>query len=165
MAFLVRIAAAKVIARTVWTASRRMFPRVDLPPDLRLVRHKGRYNCHQRSNASVSNTTGAVPPKTIAGSHSRSTRPRRLRGLWSGPISTGRTPSLVAVVFLGMPWGLTTRAALGGVGTGVFGTAGGVWGGSYTCYSGWADYAQRNGIVCTPGTVIKGGDGILYMCQ
>ena len=101
MAFLVRIAAAKVIARTVWTASRRMFPRVDLPPDLRLVRHKGRYNCHQRSNASVSNTTGAVPPKTIAGSHSRSTRPRRLRGLWSGPIFTGRTLSLR--VFLGMP--------------------------------------------------------------
>ena len=51
------------------------------------------------------------------------------------------------------------------VGTGVFGTAGGVWGDSYSCYSGWADYAARNGIVCTPGTVIKGGDGILYLCQ
>jgi len=36
---------------------------------------------------------------------------------------------------------------------------------NYSCYSGWADYAARNGIVCTPGTVIKGGDGILYMCQ
>ena len=38
-------------------ASRRMFPRVDVPLDLRffLARHKGRYNCHQRSNASVSN--------------------------------------------------------------------------------------------------------------
>ena len=47
----------------------------------------------------------------------------------------------------------------------VFGTAGGVWGNSYSCYSGWADYAQRNGIVCTPGTVIKGGDGILYLYQ
>ena len=81
MAFLVRIAAAKVIARTVWTASRR----------------------------------------------------------------------------IGGPWC--------GVGTGVFGTAGGGWGNSYSCYSGWADYAQRNGIVCTPGTVIKGGDGILYLCQ
>jgi hypothetical protein len=51
------------------------------------------------------------------------------------------------------------------VGTGVFGTGGGVWGGNYTCYSGWADYRQRTGIVCDPGTVIKGGDGILYMCQ
>ena len=45
------------------------------------------------------------------------------------------------------------------------GTAGGVWGDNWTCYSGWADYAQRNGIVCDPGTVIKGGDGILYECQ
>ena len=76
MAFLVRIAAAKVIGRTVWTASRR----------------------------------------------------------------------------IGGPWCEV-------------GTAGGVWGNSYSCYSGWADYAQRNGIVCTPGTVIKGGAGILYICQ
>ena len=29
----------------------------------------------------------------------------------------------------------------------------------------WSDYAGRYGIVCTPGTVIKGGDGILYLCQ
>jgi hypothetical protein len=40
--------------------------------------------------------------------------------------------------------------------------AGGPW--TYG-YSGWADYAARNGLVCTPGTVIKGGDGILYLCQ
>src|SRR6516164_7945165 len=32
-------------------------------------------------------------------------------------------------------------------------------------WAGWSDYAARNGIVCTPGTVIKGGDGILYPCQ
>jgi hypothetical protein len=43
------------------------------------------------------------------------------------------------------------------------GTAG--WGGSWTCYSGWADYKARNGIACDPGTLIKGGDGILYVCQ
>ena len=36
---------------------------------------------------------------------------------------------------------------------------------NWTCYSGWADYAQRNGIGCTPGTPVKGGDGILYACQ
>ena len=36
---------------------------------------------------------------------------------------------------------------------------------NYSCYSGWADYAKLNGLVCEPGTVIKGGDGILYMCQ
>ena len=48
-----------------------------------------------------------------------------------------------------------------------YGTAGGPWGGlnNWTCYSGWADYAQRNGIGCTPGTAIKGGDGIMYVCQ
>jgi hypothetical protein len=44
-----------------------------------------------------------------------------------------------------------------------YGTAGG--GGSWTCYSGWADYRTRNGIACDPGTLIKGGDGILYVCQ
>ena len=37
-----------------------------------------------------------------------------------------------------------------------------VWVDSYT---GWADYAARNGIGCTPGTAIKGGDGIMYNCQ
>ena len=67
-----------------------------------------------------------------------------------------------------LPWYAVRAYYAGGpwcrVGTGVFG-GGGVFGGNYTCYSGWADYAARNGIVCTPGTVIKGGDGILYMCQ
>ena len=32
-------------------------------------------------------------------------------------------------------------------------------------YTGWSDYAARYGIGCTPGTVIKGGDGIMYNCQ
>ncbi len=41
--------------------------------------------------------------------------------------------------------------------------AGGPWVGMYT--GGWADYAARNGISCTPGTAIKGGDGIMYLCQ
>jgi hypothetical protein len=52
------------------------------------------------------------------------------------------------------------------VGTGIgYGTAGGPWGGSWTCYSGWDDYAQRNGIGCKPGSIVKGGDGIDYACQ
>lgn len=42
---------------------------------------------------------------------------------------------------------------------------GGPWSGPGFSYAGWSDYAARNGIGCTPGTVIKGGDGILYMCQ
>ncbi len=39
---------------------------------------------------------------------------------------------------------------------------GGLWGFSYT---GWADYASRYGIGCVPGTIVKGGDGINYVCQ
>jgi hypothetical protein len=42
---------------------------------------------------------------------------------------------------------------------------GGPWTGPGFSYAGWDDYAARNGIGCTPGTTIKGGDGILYVCQ
>ena len=69
----------------------------------------------------------------------------------------------------GLPWYAVRAYYAGGpwcsVGTGVFGTGGGLWGGSWTCYSGWPDYAQRNGIGCTPGSIVKGGDGINYVCQ
>jgi hypothetical protein len=40
--------------------------------------------------------------------------------------------------------------------------AGGPWTYGYT---GWTDYAARNGIGCVPGTLVKGGDGIMYLCQ
>ena len=68
----------------------------------------------------------------------------------------------------GVPWDAVRAYYAGGpwcaVGTGVgFGT--GWWAGPWGCYSGWADYAQRNGIGCTPGTIVKGGDGINYVCQ
>jgi hypothetical protein len=78
-----------------------------------------------------------------------------------------------ARIGLGLPW-YAVRAyydggpwcSVGGYGGyGGYGLAGGAWGGSWTCYSGWPDYKARNGIVCDPGTVIKGGDGISYMCQ
>ena len=70
----------------------------------------------------------------------------------------------------GVPWNAVRAYYAGGpwcsVGTGLgYGTAGGLWGGSWTCYSGWPDYAQRNGIGCTPGSIVKGGDGINYVCQ
>ncbi len=39
---------------------------------------------------------------------------------------------------------------------------GGPWGYGYT---GWTDYAARNGIGCVPGSLVKGGDGIMYVCQ
>jgi hypothetical protein len=42
---------------------------------------------------------------------------------------------------------------------------GGPWSGPGYSYAGWSDYASRNGIGCTPGTVITGGDGIPYLCQ
>lgn len=45
---------------------------------------------------------------------------------------------------------------------------GGPWSGTYGSsgsYNGWDDYKARNGIVCTPGTLVKGGDGIYYACQ
>lgn len=70
----------------------------------------------------------------------------------------------------GLPWYAVRAYYAGGPwcvagGTSGFGTAGGFWAGPYGCYSGWSDYAARNGIGCTPGSVIKGGDGILYLCQ
>ena len=40
--------------------------------------------------------------------------------------------------------------------------AGGPW--TYA-YTDWTDYAARNGIGCVPGTLVKGGDGIMYVCQ
>ena len=42
---------------------------------------------------------------------------------------------------------------------------GGPWSGRAYSYAGWDDYAARNGIGCTPGKVVKGGDGIMYNCQ
>jgi len=32
-------------------------------------------------------------------------------------------------------------------------------------YNGWSDYRARNGIVCDPGTMIKGDDGLMHVCQ
>ena len=40
--------------------------------------------------------------------------------------------------------------------------AGGPW---YMGSNGWGDYAARYGIGCTPGTLIKGGDNLMYVCQ
>ena len=42
---------------------------------------------------------------------------------------------------------------------------GGPWSGPYYTYAGWSDYAAKNGIGCTPGHAVKGGDGIWYNCQ
>jgi hypothetical protein len=67
----------------------------------------------------------------------------------------------VRAYYMGGPW-----CGVGGTSGYGYGTAaGGGWGGSWTCYSGWADYAARNAIGCTPGTIVKAGDGINYLCQ
>jgi hypothetical protein len=42
---------------------------------------------------------------------------------------------------------------------------GGPWSGPGYSYAGWDDYAARGGIVCHPGSVITGQDGIMYLCQ
>jgi len=41
----------------------------------------------------------------------------------------------------------------------------GPWSGPGYSYAGWDDYAARSGIVCHPGTAIRGQDGIMYLCQ
>jgi hypothetical protein len=64
----------------------------------------------------------------------------------------------VRTYYAGGPWCGVAGGAYSPT-VGVFGRA------SYTCYSGWDDYAKLNGIGCTPGTLIKGGDGIMYVCQ
>jgi hypothetical protein len=38
-------------------------------------------------------------------------------------------------------------------------------GGPWYGYSGWNDYAARNSIKCTPGTMVKLDDGLMYLCQ
>jgi hypothetical protein len=43
--------------------------------------------------------------------------------------------------------------------------AGGPWSGPGWSWAGWNDYARQNGAGCTPGTIVKGGDGINYVCQ
>ncbi|WP_342735951.1 hypothetical protein [Bradyrhizobium sp. B117] len=71
----------------------------------------------------------------------------------------------------GLPWYAVRAYYAGGPWCGVGGTTGygatvGVFGAaSYTCYDGWDSYARLNGISCTPGTLIKGADGIMYVCQ
>jgi hypothetical protein len=38
-------------------------------------------------------------------------------------------------------------------------------GGPWYDYSGWNDYAARNGIKCTPGSTVKLDDGLMHVCQ
>jgi hypothetical protein len=69
-------------------------------------------------------------------------------GTWGNRLYIAPAP---AVTSSGLPW-YAVRAYY----------AGGPW---YYGYGGWPDYRARNGIVCDPGTDIKGGDGVMYLCQ
>jgi len=61
--------------------------------------------------------------------------------------------------YAGDPW-------CGVVPGGSYGTTVGLFGReSHTCYSGWDNYKQVNGLGCDPGTVVKAGDGVNYVCQ
>jgi hypothetical protein len=84
------------------------------------------------------------------------------RGGLVGGGSVGIGPGIVGG---GLPWYAVRAYYAGGpwCAAGAYGYGPGL--NNYSCYSGWADYKAKNGIVCDPGTVIKGGDGILYMCQ
>jgi len=74
------------------------------------------------------------------------------------PAITGLAWDAVRAYYAGGPW-----CGAGPTGYGAASNA--LWAGTWGCYSGWADYAQRNGIGCEPGTLVKGGDGIIYACQ
>ena len=69
-------------------------------------------------------------------------------------IRTGYAASAAYYTATGLPW-YAVRAYY----------FGGPWSGNGYSYTGWGDYAARNGIACVPGTAIKGGDGIMYNCQ
>ena len=72
---------------------------------------------------------------------------------------SGLSWDAVRAYYVGGPW-----CGAGGP-TGYGAAAGALWAGTWGCYSGWADYKGRNGIGCDPGTLVKGGDGIDYVCQ
>ena len=60
----------------------------------------------------------------------------------------------------GVSWYAVRAYYAGGPWSGDVSAGGGPW-----TYTGWDDYAQGNGIGCVPGTLVKGGDGIDYVCQ
>jgi hypothetical protein len=76
------------------------------------------------------------------------------------PSITGTSWYAVRAYYAGGPW-----CGVGSAGGYGYGPAGGPLGGNWTCYSGWPDYKARNGIGCDPGTIVKGGDAIDYVCQ
>ena len=69
----------------------------------------------------------------------------------------GAAVNAVYYTAAGLPWYAVRAYYFGGPWSGVNAAP-------YS-WTGWDAYATTNGIGCTPGTVVKGGDGILYNCQ
>jgi hypothetical protein len=93
----------------------------------------------------------ALAAVAVATLVSLSTNKAEARRLYVGP---HYAISAVYVQSPGLPW-YAVRAYY----------FGGPWSGPYFHWNGWSDYAAQNGIGCTPGTPVKGGDGIYYACQ
>ena len=106
----------------------------------RILRPRGRVSFACAASLSFGWSEQSGPSLSIQKAEAATTR------LYVGPLYHG---GYIADA-TGLPW-YAVRAYY----------AGGPW---YT-YSGWADYAARNGIGCVPGTLVKGGDGIMYVCQ
>ena len=87
-----------------------------------------------------------------------------------GRLVVTRNPNPYTGDLSGLSWYAVRAYYAGGpwcaVAGGSYSTTVGLFGRqSYTCYSDWGNYKQVNGIGCDPGTPIRGGDGIVYVCQ
>ena len=87
-----------------------------------------------------------------------------------GRLYVTRNPSPYTGDLSGLPWYAVRAYYAGGPWCGVvpgsYATAVELFGRqSWTCYSDWGNYKQVNGIGCDPGTVVKGGEGVNYVCQ
>ena len=91
---------------------------------------------------------GAAGTAAVAGTAVAATQP------WGGRLYVG-TGALAANAYYGGP--IETHPFY--IPTAYY--ANGPWYG----VSGWAEYKARYGIVCDPGTTIKGPDGLMYLCQ
>jgi hypothetical protein len=91
---------------------------------------------------------GGSPYQTRAGSYA------------GGPYYGGRVRGARAAYYSGYP-SAAPAASAGPYHAVRTYYAGGPWYG----YSGWEDYQTRNGIKCTPGTMTKLDDGMMYVCQ
>ncbi|GLR83334.1 hypothetical protein [Bradyrhizobium iriomotense] len=114
-----------------------------------------------------------VAPGTATGRHYRHSRaayrqapPNDQTGFWPADAAAATAGAAVGTA------AAVTGAAVGTAGAIATAPFGG-WNNSYASYDqggtgwhgDWNSYAARNGIVCRPGTWIKGDDGRRHLCQ